>query len=52
MTDSNFIIVSIMRGGNFYSSGAEFHIDDDRVRYNREPAIDEGVDSEFSVKML
>lgn len=52
MTDPNFIIVSIVRGGNLYSSSAEFHVYDDRVRDNWESAIDERVDSEFSVKML
>lgn len=52
MTDSNFIIVSVMRRSNLNSSCTEFHVDDDRVRDNRESAIYERVDSEFSVKML
>lgn len=52
MADSNFIIVSVVCGGDLYGSSAEFHIDDDRVRDNRESAIDERMDSEFSVKML
>jgi hypothetical protein len=29
VTNPNFVIVSIMGGGNLYGSGAEFHIDDD-----------------------
>lgn len=52
MTGSNFIIISVVCGGNLYSSCAEFHVDDNRVGDDREPAINERVDSEFSVKML
>lgn len=52
MTDPDFVIVPIMGGSDLYSSSAEFHVDDDGVRDNRESAIDERVDSEFSVKVL
>lgn len=52
VANSNFVVIPVMSGGNLDSSGAEFHVNDDRVFYNRESAIDKRVDSKFSVKML
>lgn len=52
MTDSDFVIISIMRRSNLDSSGAEFHVDDDRVRDNWDSAINERVGGEFSMEML
>ena len=52
MADSNLVIVSIMSRSNLNSSGTELHVDNDRVGDNRESAINERVDSKFSVKVL
>jgi hypothetical protein len=52
MTDSNFIIVSVVRGGNLNGTGTKLHVDDNRVRDDWNSAVDERVDGEFSVKML
>lgn len=52
MTDSNFIIVSVVRRGDLNGTGTKLHVDDNRVRDDRNSAVDERVDGEFSVKML
>jgi len=52
MTNSNLVIIPVMGGGNLHSSGAELHVDDNGVRDDWDPAIDERMDGEFSVKML
>ena len=52
MTDSNLIIVSVVCGGNLDSSGAELHVNDDRVRDYWNSAVNEWVDGKFPVKVL
>lgn len=52
MTDSNFIIVSVMGRGNLHSSGTEFHVDNNGVRDNWYSAVNERMDCKFSVKVL
>ena len=52
VTDSNLIIVSIMRRGNLDSSSTELHVDDNGVRDDWDSAINERMDGEFSMKML
>jgi len=52
MTDSNFIIVSIVRRGNLDSSSAELHVDDNGVRDDWDSTINERMGGKFSVKML
>jgi hypothetical protein len=52
MTDSNFVVVSIMCRSNLDSSRTELHVDDYRVRDNRESAIDKWVDGKFTMKVL
>jgi len=52
VTDSNLIIVSIMRRGNLDGSSTELHVDDNRVRDDWDSAINERMGGKFSVKML
>jgi len=52
MTDPNLIIISVMGRSNLHSSGTELHVDDNGVCDDWDSAVDERMDSEFSVKML
>ena len=52
VADPDLIIVSIMRRSDFNSSGAELHVDNNRICDDWNSAIDERVDGKFSVKML
>ena len=52
MTDSNLIIVSIVRGGNLDSAGTELHVHDNGVRDDWDSAINERMNGKFSMKVL
>ena len=52
MTDSNLVVISIMCRSDLDSSRAELHVNNYRVRDNRESAIDKRVDGKFTMKVL
>src|ERR1700722_4235534 len=52
MSHAYVIIIWIMSGGDFHGSCSEIHIYRNRVRYDRQTALEERMEDEFSVKVL
>lgn len=52
MSHANFIIVWIVCRGDFYCSSPKLHIDDDIIRNNWNPALDERMFGKLSMQML
>lgn len=52
MTNSNIIIVRVVRWGDFHSTGTEFHVDNDTICDDWDTSVYERMNSVFSMQML
>lgn len=52
MSDTNFVIIGIMRRGDFDGTSSELHVHDDGVSDDWDASGEEWVDGEFPMQML
>ena len=52
MPQANFVVIRVMRRGDFYSACAKGHVYNNSIGDNRQAAVNEGMFGKSSVKML
>ena len=52
MSNTNFIIVGIVRGSDLHGTGPELHVDGNGISDDRQTSIKEGMNREFAMEVL